>query len=98
MTTYAKYADMYRQRLARSQDARVSFSCFLKEFAAKFSTFLLVARAFGLRYLSHPQRLVTKASELNESYNDRPAAIDDHASAWHDLIAEIYAPTIATEH
>ena len=24
MTTYAKYADMYRQRLARSQDARVS--------------------------------------------------------------------------
>jgi len=25
MSTYAKYADMYRQRLARSSDARVNY-------------------------------------------------------------------------
>ena len=36
MTTYAKYADMYKQRLARSQDARVrkqfDFNSFVLEY------------------------------------------------------------------
>ena len=80
MTTYAKYADMYRQRLARSQDARVSINYFQFYFTANIPTFLRLARAFGLRHLSYPQRLVTKDAEPNdESYNDRPAAKYDHA-------------------
>jgi len=40
MTTYAKYAEMYKQRLAHSQDTRVSkpFLIFKAERAGHFSS------------------------------------------------------------